>query len=494
MTRVMVASAVLMVAMGAAGASAQTPLVVRPVLSTTPLFNYEGAPATPDADDPAIWVDRHDSNKSLVIGTAKDAGLLVYNLRGRLIQAIRPPNAPQVGPADPATPFGLNPLPDLPCVDSASGETFGRFNNVDIAYGVRLGTSKRAPRADIAVVSDRGCDRIRFYRIERSNPAGPLVDVTAPDVPRVFAERYNQPSPLQPSDVVEGWSVNPLDDQNTVYGVTVAQRDGGDELFVSERERGLVRQLQVIATPGGKLSYRLKRTFLFDTSFNLKDEHGMRYAWTPCREAALEEPQAEGLLFDVANETLYVAFETVGLYKLPLRGSEPSLVAVGKDRLIEPVISFGRAYHATPDDDEFECEYDPEDAPELGDVVAPGSPVNAGEFLQADLEGLTVVASVPGLTLMLASSQGDSSFHFYWIGRRTISHAGAFLVEGVGETDGVHYAPARIGARYPLGLLVVQNGEAPEPPDTGDVNGFEFDGSTQFKYVNFADALKAILR
>ena len=36
---------------------------------------------------------------------------------------------------------------------------------------------------------------------------------------------------------------------------------------------------------------------------------------TPCREAVQEEPQSEGLVFDTVNETLYVAFETIGLYK-----------------------------------------------------------------------------------------------------------------------------------------------------------------------------------
>ena len=49
-----------------------------------------------------------------------------------------------------------------------------------------------------------------------------------------------------------------------------------------------------------------------------------------------------------------------------------------------------------------------------------------------------------------------------------------------------------LGKQYPLGLLVVQNGEAPEPPDTGDVNGFEFDDSTQFLFINFADALRTL--
>ena len=35
---------------------------------------------------------------------------------------------------------------------------------------------------------------------------------------------------------------------------------------------------------------------------------------------------------------------------------------------------------------------------------------------------------------------------------------------------------------------------APEPPDTSDVNGYEFDGATQFKNVNFADTLRALLQ
>jgi len=38
---------------------AADPASVTPVLSTAPLFNYEDAPGTPDADDPAVWVDRN---------------------------------------------------------------------------------------------------------------------------------------------------------------------------------------------------------------------------------------------------------------------------------------------------------------------------------------------------------------------------------------------------------------------------------------------------
>lgn len=462
--------------------------VVAPVLGTAPLYNYEDAPTTPDADDPVIWVSRDHARNALVIGTVKDAGLVVYDLAGQLVQAIRPPNAPQVLPEDPPSPAGVNPALDNPCVESEEGDTFGRFNNVDVAYGVRLGVG----RADVAIVSDRGCDRVRFYKIDPSDPEGPLVDITAPDVPRVFPTRYDQPSLIQPSGASEGWTDNPLDDQNTVYGLTVAP-GRSDQLFVTERERGLVRQLTIVPTADGKLSYSVKRTFLFDTSYALKDKLANEYAWTPCREAPEEEPQSEGLVFDRVNETLYVAFETVGLYKVPL-DSPTDFVRLGVDKLIEPVKSFGRAYRATPNDDEFECEYDPAGDPAPADIVASGSAKNAGRFLEADLEGLNIITSVPGQTLLLASSQGDSSFHFYQISTKKIRHLGAFTIDGVGETDGVHYAPDPIDRQYPLGLLVAQNGEAPEPPNTDPINGFPFDGATQFIYVNFLDVLKTLPR
>jgi 3-phytase len=465
---------------------------VRPVVSTTPLYNYEEAPATPDADDPAIWVNRTDHRQSLVIGTAKDAGLLVYTLNGRLVQAILPPNAPQVLPEDPATPAGVNLSADHPCPDSESGDTFGRYNNVDIAYDVRVGKGSRARSIDVAIVSDRGCDRVRFFKIDRSDPEGPLVDVTSPDVPRVFPDRYDQPSALQPSGVTEGWRDNPVDDQNTVYGLTVAP--GRDtELFVTQRERGLVRQLRVEPTANGLLTYSLKRTFLFKTEFDFVDAQGAAYSWTPCREAVQEEPQSEGLVFDAINETLFVAFETIGLYRISLKSNLPSEIVVDRGRLIEPLTIFGRAYRATPDDDEFECSYDAEGVPGEDDIVAPGSDIHAGEFLEADLEGLSIVRAVPGYTLMLASSQGDSSFHFYGI-QSEPQHLGSFLIDGVGETDGVHYVATPLGREFPLGLLVVQNGQAPPPADTSDINGYEFDGATQFMYVDFRDALRAALR
>ena len=344
----------------------------------------------------------------------------------------------------------------------------------------------------MAVVSDRGCDRVRFYKIDPTDPDGPLVDITAPNVPRVFPTRYEQPSTLQPSGAVEGWRDNPVDDQNTVYGLTVSQGDV-DVIFVSSASADWCVSSDR-AAPGGRLTYRPMRTFLFKTTFRLRDGSGALYDWTPCREAALEEPQSEGLVFDRREPDALRRIRNNRSLQAAARQVDPGASSPSRaTSLIEPVKSFGQAYHATPDDDEFECAYSPADPPAPGEVVAAGSDANAGRFLEADLEGLSIIASLPGRTLLLASSQGDSSFHFYDISRSRTVHRGAFFVEGVGDTDGVHYVPVPLGRQFPLGLLVIQNGEAPEPPDTGDVNGYEFDGATQFLYLDFADALKALV-
>ena len=161
--------------------------------------------------------------------------------------------------------------------------------------------------------------------------------------------------------------------------------------------------------------------------------------------------------------------------------------------LIEPVKSFGQAYHAIPDDDEFECACNPDGPPAPGDLVQIGSDANAGRFLEADLEGLTIIAAAPNRTLLLASSQGDSSFHFYELRQSKHTHLGVFFVEGVGDTDGVHYVPVPIGLSTRSGCSSSRTARRLNRPDTSDINGFEFDGATQFLFLDFADALKALI-
>jgi 3-phytase len=86
-----------------------------------------------DSDDPAIWVNAADPERSLILGTDKDAqdgGLYVFDLAGK-IQADQ-------------TVRGLK-----------------RPNNVDVAYGFRLGGRS----VDVAVVTERNTGRLRIFTI-----------------------------------------------------------------------------------------------------------------------------------------------------------------------------------------------------------------------------------------------------------------------------------------------------------------------------------------
>ncbi len=72
-------------------------------IDTAPFVSYDDAPATVDADDPAIWVHPERPADSLVIGTLKDAGLVVYDLRGKVAPVHRsaePADRSSAGSAD----------------------------------------------------------------------------------------------------------------------------------------------------------------------------------------------------------------------------------------------------------------------------------------------------------------------------------------------------------------------------------------------------------
>ena len=58
---------------------------VTPTAETPGVYD-DDAGGNGDADDPAIWVNRRDKARSVVIATAKNAGLNVYDLKGALIQ------------------------------------------------------------------------------------------------------------------------------------------------------------------------------------------------------------------------------------------------------------------------------------------------------------------------------------------------------------------------------------------------------------------------
>ncbi|MBW3469520.1 phytase [Arthrospiribacter ruber] len=83
-----------------------------------------------DTDDPAIWIHPDNPEKSLIVGTDKleGGGLYVFNLDGEIVNKIT----------------GM-----------------GRPNNVDIAYGFKLGGES----VDIAVATERNTDMLRIFRM-----------------------------------------------------------------------------------------------------------------------------------------------------------------------------------------------------------------------------------------------------------------------------------------------------------------------------------------
>lgn len=89
-----------------------------------------------DTDDPAIWVNPQDSSQVIVIGTdkhEKTGGLYAYDMDGKIINKVVPLDRP---------------------------------NNVDIAYGFNLAGKK----VDIAVVTERGTDKIRVFSLPDLKP------------------------------------------------------------------------------------------------------------------------------------------------------------------------------------------------------------------------------------------------------------------------------------------------------------------------------------
>ncbi|MEU2655631.1 phytase [Streptomyces sp. NPDC007325] len=387
----------------------------------TPAVYDDEAGGNADADDPAVWVDPARPGRSLVIGTLKEGGLDVYGLDGRRLQHIAAPQAP-----------GEDAAP-------------GRFNNVDLVYGFEL----NGRRTDLAVVSDRGRDRIRAYAIDPAAVAAgraPLRDVTAADVRPVFAATEAE-----------------VDDQTTAYGLS-AYRDGDDAyVVVSQRERSRLRLLE-LEDRGGRVGYRTEDTLDLPRSFTLPDGT----AWRPCADPG-ELPQVEGMAVDQEEHVLYAAQEAVGLWRIELDDEE-----FERPELLDPVREYGTPW--SYDAAEEECVLDTAHDPGFG-----------GDHLSADAEGVTVYHGDDGTGYVLASSQGDDTYAVY-AREGGNAYLGSFAVtdgpatDGVQHSDGATVVNVPLGAAFPKGLLVTHDGEA--TPADGEREG------TNFKFTRW-DAVAA---
>jgi 3-phytase len=366
---------------------------------TAPNFD-DDAGGLADADDPAIWVHPSTPEHSIVVGTLKNGGLTVFDLRGRELQRI---------PAPPA------PAPDTEA---------GRYNNVDIVQNAQIG----GRALDLAVVSDRGRDRLRIYSIDpRGAPAGGrvLTEVTTSAPALVFS-----------ADEAA------VEDQRTAYGLALRAdpMGGAPWVVVSQRHETQLGLFRLGADPTGRIEYQRAGQIELPATFQVAGE-----VWAPCADPG-ERPQVEGMVVDQTSDVLYAAQEDVGIWRIPL-----SETGFGQPVLVERVREYGQP--AVFDEQTEEC-------------VTTGPPSNeAGEHLSADAEGLTIAYSGNMPRTLLASSQGDSTFATYRIGRSDLRHLGSFRVidsaatDSVEHSDGAAVTTAALGARFPQGLLVVHDGE-----------------------------------
>ncbi|MFJ4829342.1 phytase [Streptomyces sp. NPDC088747] len=404
---------VSLLATSPAGAGTAGLPVVKATSETAALYDDE-AGGNSDADDPAIWRNAADPGRSLVVATAKEGGLKVYDLNARLVQELAAPEPP------------------------AEDDAPGRFNNVDLVSGLRTS----AGRADVAVVSDRGNDRLRVYRIDPSRRGGPLTDITDPAAAPVFSSGQSE-----------------INDQRTAYGLATwtNKATGRTYALVSQRERTRLALLELVPAAGGKVGYRKVRTLDLPSSFQLPDGT----SWSPCAEPG-ELPQVEGMVVDPATGTLYAGQEDIGIWRLRAD-------LTGRPVLVDRTREFG--VPGVYDEATEEC-------------VAGADPGYGGERLSADVEGLTLLQERGGEGYLLASSQGDNTFAVY--DREGNAYEGGFRVgaasatlDSVEECDGAAVLNAPLGKRYPRGLLVVQDGdETPGVPDgeggTRTATGFKF--------------------
>ena len=404
-------------------AFAKTPKigVVKPALETRTVPDNGDES---DADDPAVWIAPGDASKSLVVTAVKDGGIRVYDLKAKRRQVVRP------------APGG------------------GRINNVDVVYGLTLNDGRKV---DVAVASDRGLDVIRIFRIDGGDE--PLVEITAKGAGRAFPER--------PKTNGKGLEANPLDDQNTAYGLTTWNRRDGSEVLAVVTQRGEARVGVFRLVPRDKGAVEAVYAYDFRAPVTHKGQNLRQESETDPREDW--SPQFEGLAVDQRNGVLYAGQEDVGIWRYPLAkgdGAEPRLV------------------------------YETRGSTE-------SSFNNPASVVARDVEGLTVYYGEDDRGYLIASSQGgahgdqpspdkpfDDSFAVFRLnGQADPSLVGSFRigkgqgVDATQESDGAEVISFGLPG-FEKGLFITQDG----------YDGDELDGdpeASNFKFVKWEDVAKS---
>jgi len=205
---------------------------------------------------------------------------------------------------------------------------------------------------------------------------------------------------------------------NDPYGLCLyASRDGGYYVFVNDSGNGRFRQWRLRAEGDGIRAERV-REFTVGS-------------------------QAEGCAADDESGALYVAEEDVGLWR----------------------------YRAEPDGANRRTRIDR---------------VGGGSGLVADLEGVAIWQGSAGSGYVVVSNQGANSYAVYrregdnaFVGLFRVGDGAA--IDGASDTDGLAVTSRPLGARYPDGLLVVQDGS--NQPEGSHQN---------FKFISWRDVRDAL--
>ena len=110
-----------------------------------------------------------------------------------------------------------------------------RYNNIEVLYGINLGGTTR----DLAVLSDRGTDKLHIFAINGASATAPLSEVTASSAPLVFGGTKKINS-------------------KTTYGLAGWRNraTGKGEVFVTQENTTNLAKLVLIDAGGGKVSYQ----------------------------------------------------------------------------------------------------------------------------------------------------------------------------------------------------------------------------------------------
>ena len=172
-------------------------------------------------------------------------------------------------------------------------------------------------------------------------------------------------------------------------------------------------------------------------------ERSGRIGLEQVREIAVGS-QAEGCAADDELGHLYVAEEDVGLWK----------------------------YSAEPD---------------AGDARTAIDSVEKGN-LTDDVEGVSIYYGENGAGYIVASNQGEDNYAVYrregandYLGKFHVVANSVLGIDGASETDGLDVVSAPLGAQFPAGLLVVQDGRNLTPS-----------ARQNFKYVSWRDVLQTL--